>query len=144
MSPRSPPARRLELERAEGESSAAGRSLSFAAQALAERGVEAAVWKWRRWTRKACEEVRGEADGVRGIQGPRIVQVGGVLAGKALTPEKICDGHSEVGGSVVPVSICVCDPIFGAYRVAIPDTKTPVFRPTGGTAGMFKKEMVVV
>ena len=67
--------------------------------------------------------------------------------GHAILVEKVGLGRAKGSGLFskrVPVSICVCDPIFGAHRVAISGTKTPVFRPTGGTAGMFKKEMVVV
>ena len=43
-----------------------------------------------------------------------------------------------------PVSICVCDPIFGAKRVKLAGAKVPVYRPEHGTAGTFAKEMVVV
>lgn len=67
--------------------------------------------------------------------------------GHAILVEKVGLGRAKGSGLFskrVPVSICVCDPIFGAHRVAISGTKTPIFRPAQGTAGVFKKEMVVV
>jgi len=69
--------------------------------------------------------------------------------GHAILLEKVVRGWKKGKGLLsrrkrVNVSICVCDPIFGASRALLAGAKKPIYRPASGSAGTFSAEMVTL
>ena len=115
-----------------------GTGLPNVARTLKALGINAVYRNGMSWPQIVAAARRGVVITAVGWRG------GG---GHAVLVEKVMTGWVKGRGLLrtrKPVSICVCDPISGARRLALPGNRPPIHRPPGGGAGTFKHEMVVL